>query len=86
MDVDDREETVSKKIRDAGREWIPYVGVIGDREVERRTVNVNIRATQQMEELEVEELRRRIVEKVKGRPYRELPLPIRLSERVRFVG
>jgi len=88
VDVDDREETVSKKIRDAGREWIPYVGVIGDREVERGTVNVNIRATQQVEELDVKELRQRIAEgiKVKGRPYRELPLPVRLSERVRFVG
>jgi len=41
-----------------------------------------------VEELDVEELRRRIAEgiKVKGRPYRELPLPVRLSERVRFVG
>jgi len=86
VDVDDREETVSKKIRDAGREWIPYVGVIGDREVERGTVNVNIRATQQVEEMDVEELRRRIAEGIKGRPYRKLPLPLRLSERVRFVG
>ena len=86
VDVDDREETVSKKIRDAGREWIPYVGVIGDREVERGTVNVNIRATQQVEEMAVEELRRRIAEGIKGRPYRKLPLPLRLSERVRFVG
>jgi len=86
VDVDDREETVSKKIRDAGREWIPYVGVIGDREVERGTVNVNIRATQQVEEMDVEELRRRIAEGTKGRPYRKLPLPLRLSERVRFVG
>ncbi len=86
VDVDDREETVSKKIRDAGREWIPYVGVIGDREVERGTVNVNIRATQQVEEMDVEELRRRIAESIKGRPYRKLPLPLRLSERVRFVG
>jgi len=86
VDVDDREETVSKKVRDAGREWIPYVGVIGDREVERGTVNVNIRATQQVEEMDVEELRRRIAEGIKGRPYRKLPLPLRLSERVRFVG
>jgi len=47
---------------------------------------VNIRATQQVEEMDVEELRRRIAEGTKGRPYRKLPLPLRLSERVRFVG
>ena len=43
VDVDDREETVSKKIRDAGREWIPYVAVVGDKEVEKKTLSVTIR-------------------------------------------
>ncbi len=88
VDVDDRDETVSKKIRDAGREWIPYVGVIGDREVERKTVNLNIRATRATEEVEVAELRRIIEGNIKGAgmPYRRLPLPVRLAERVRFSG
>ncbi|OYT63095.1 threonine--tRNA ligase, partial [Candidatus Bathyarchaeota archaeon ex4484_205] len=32
VDVDDRNETLSKRMRDSQREWIPYVVVIGDRE------------------------------------------------------
>ncbi len=86
VDIDDRDETVSKKIRDAGREWIPYVGVVGDREVERETVNVTVRATGCTEELRVEDLKRKIEDDMKNKPYKRLPLPIRLSERVRFTG
>ena len=33
VDVDDREETVGKKVRDAAKEWIPYVVTIGDAEM-----------------------------------------------------
>ncbi len=86
VDVDDRDETVSKKIRDAGREWIPYVGVVGDKEIERKTVNVSVRATGRTEEMSVDDLRRKIEDGIKNKPYKMLPLPIRLSERVRFTG
>ncbi len=86
VDIDDRDETVSKKIRDAGREWIPYVGVVGDREVEHKTVNVTVRAAGRTEEMSVEDLRRKIEDGVKNKPYKMLPLPMRLSERVRFSG
>jgi threonyl-tRNA synthetase len=90
VDVDDREETVSKKIRDAGREWIPYVAVVGDKEVEGKTLSVTIRADssgkKQKEVLDVFALKRRIEEAVNGKPFRTLPLSRRLSERARFVG
>ena len=90
VDVDDREETVSKKIRDAGREWIPYVAVVGDKEVAGKTLSVTIRADssgkKQKEELDVFALKRRIEEAVKGKPFRTLPLSRRLSARARFVG
>jgi threonyl-tRNA synthetase len=91
VDVDDRDETVSKKIRDAGREWIPYVAVVGEKEVERKTLNVTIRGESNQEEQKVEEmsaleLKKRIEEELKDRPFRKLPLSYKLSERARFVG
>src|SRR5690606_21495829 len=43
-DIDDRDETVGKKIRDAGREWIPYVAVIGDEELASGELTVTVRA------------------------------------------
>ncbi len=91
VDVDDRDETVSKKIRDAGREWIPYVAVVGDKEVEKETLSVTIRAElskkkPKTEELTVSELKERIEAGVKDKPFRQLPLSYKLSERAKFVG
>ncbi|MEA2075716.1 MAG: threonine--tRNA ligase [Euryarchaeota archaeon] len=91
VDVDDRDETVSKKIRDAGREWIPYVAVVGDKEVEKETLSVTIRAESskkkpKTEELTVSELKERIEAGVKDKPFRQLPLSYKLSERAKFVG
>ncbi len=90
-DVDDREETVSKKIRDAGRDWIPYVAVVGDKEVEKNTLSVTIReessrGKQKPEEMDVYALKNRIEQVIKSKPFLELPLSYKLSERAKFVG
>nr|QNO53329.1 threonine--tRNA ligase [Methanosarcinales archaeon ANME-1 ERB6] len=90
-DVDDREETVSKKIRDAGREWIPYVAVVGDKEVEKNTLSVTIReessrGKQKPEEMDVYALKNMIEQVIKSKPFRELALSYKLSERAKFVG
>ena len=90
MDVDDREETVSKKIRDAGREWIPYVAVVGDTEVEKRTLSVTIREESSKEkqkvEMDVFVLKDLIESGINGKPFRQLPGSYKLSERAKFVG
>ncbi len=44
VDLDDRDETLGKKIRQAEREWVPYILVIGDNEIENKTVSVRTRA------------------------------------------
>jgi threonyl-tRNA synthetase len=91
VDVDDREETVSKKIREAGREWIPYVAVVGDKEVEQQTLSVTIRAEsstkkQKTEVMVVSELKKLIEAGLKDKPFRPLPLSSKLSERAKFTG
>jgi threonyl-tRNA synthetase len=89
-DVDDREETVNKKIRDAGREWIPYIAVIGDEELSSGKLAVTVRSQSTPKasarvEMSMEELRRRLQAETAGKPWRKLPLPLRLSERPKFV-
>jgi len=42
-DVDDRGESVGKRIRDAQLQKVPYILVVGDREVDDRTVGVRAR-------------------------------------------
>jgi len=89
-DVADRDETVGKKIRDAGREWVPYVVVIGDSELESGKLAVTIRAESEPKrpakvEMTVEDLKTRISAETAGKPTKRLPLPMRLSERPRFI-
>jgi threonyl-tRNA synthetase len=89
-DIDDRDETVGKKIRDAGREWIPYVVVIGDEELESGKLSVTIRAestpkSPAKSKMTVEYLRRRVTAETAGKPWRRLPLPMKLSERPKFI-
>ncbi len=83
-DVDERHETVGKKIRNAGTEWVPYVIVIGDKEMGSDQFTVSVRETNEKVLMDKEELINRIHDEVKGMPFRQLPLPIMLSKRVNF--
>ncbi|MCX9012679.1 MAG: threonine--tRNA ligase [Candidatus Methanoperedens sp.] len=90
VDIDDREETVSKKIRDAGKEWVPYVAVVGDEEVESGTITVTVRSESQPNKpanvkMTVQELDERISEEISDYPFKGLPLAVRLSARPKFV-
>jgi threonyl-tRNA synthetase len=89
-DVDDRDETVGKKIRDAGREWIPYVAVIGDEELESGQMTVTIRADSTPKNaaksrMTVEYLRKRVSAETAGKPWRRLAMSVKLSERPKFI-
>lgn len=84
-DFDDRDMSVGKKIREAGRRWIPYVLVIGDREIEGDELTVRVRGGEQ-ESFSLDALNRTIAEKTAGRPSKPLNVPRRLSERPIFVG
>ena len=44
VEVDDRNEKIGKKIRDAQMEKIPYMLVVGDRDIEAGTVSPRNRA------------------------------------------
>jgi threonyl-tRNA synthetase len=44
-EVDERTESVGRKVRDAGMQRVPVVLVVGDSEVENRTVTVNRRGS-----------------------------------------
>ncbi len=85
-DVDDREETTGKKVRDAATQWIPYVVVIGDRELESGRLSVTVRKESTKErqkkvEMTVEELIEEVRKECEGKPYKPLPMPVLLSKR-----
>lgn len=86
VDVDDRNETLSKRIRDAQREWIPYIAVVGEKEIKSGKLAVTVRAESTQEEqkrvvMKVEELIDRVKAECSGKPFMPLPMPKFLSKR-----
>lgn len=84
VDVDDRDESVGKKIRNAATEWIPYIFVVGDNEKESGVFSVTVRETGEKVDMTVDELIKEVLDKTKGMPYRGLPLPKDISTRINF--
>jgi threonyl-tRNA synthetase len=84
VDIDDKHETVGKKIRNAGGEWAPYVIVIGDKELNEGPITVNVRETNEKLSMKMEDLIEKIHDQTKGMPFRKLPLPVKLANRVSF--
>ncbi|MDT7969147.1 MAG: threonine--tRNA ligase [Vulcanisaeta sp.] len=82
VDIDDRfDETLAKRIRDAETFWVPYIIVIGDREVKTGKLSVRARGAQKVVEMGIDELINRIEEEIKGYPRRPLTMPKYLSKR-----
>ena len=85
VDIDDRNETISKRIRDAEREWVPRIIVIGEREKATNKFNVRIRESDEQREMSLPALIKEIGEKTRSFPFKPLPLPKMLSRRPSFV-
>jgi len=89
-DLDDRDESVGKKVREAGMDWVPYVVVIGDEEVEAGTLTVTIRAKSAPKKPYKEKftptgLISVVKEETKGMPFRPLYTPEKLSKKARYI-
>ncbi len=85
-DYDDRPERVQKKIRDAEKEWIPYIIVLGEREIGVEEVPVRVREDGEIHSMSLKSLASEIKKQVRGKPYRPVPLPMSVQGRPRFVG
>ncbi|MBT3284513.1 threonine--tRNA ligase [Candidatus Bathyarchaeota archaeon] len=86
VDIDNRDETVGKKIREAEKEWVPYIIVVGEKEADVEKYGVRVRGQKKPDQLSVTELQERIHTETTGKPYRPVPLPIYLQDRPKFVG
>ncbi|MEA1905026.1 MAG: threonine--tRNA ligase [Candidatus Hadarchaeota archaeon] len=86
VDIDDREESVNKKIRDAEVEWISLIIVIGSKEKKGGRFQVRFREDRSMREMGLEEIVEFVKSRTKGYPFRPLSLPKLMSRRPIFVG
>ncbi len=60
IQVDDRNERMNQKIRDAQLEKIPYMLVVGNKEAENGTVSVRLRTGEQLPSLSLDEFKSKI--------------------------
>ncbi|MDP9490350.1 MAG: threonine--tRNA ligase [Thermoproteota archaeon] len=80
-DIDDRELSVGKKIREAESEWIHYILVIGDKEVDGNELVVRERLSKSQYGISLDNLMIKIKQEISGKPYLPLNLPVYLSKR-----
>ena len=87
VDIDDSASTLQKKIREAEQEWVPYIVVVGEKEVESETLSVRDRELKgQQQKMTTDQLIAKVSEKIAGKPFKPLPLPLYLSKRPQFHG
>ncbi|MBN1538927.1 MAG: threonine--tRNA ligase [Candidatus Thermoplasmatota archaeon] len=86
-DIEDSDRTVGRKIRDAEKEWIPYIAVIGEKEAGSGKLTIRKReAGKPQVEMTLEELTAELSIKQGEMPWDTLGLPIMVSKRPKFVG
>lgn len=85
VDVDDRNESVGKSIRDAETEWIRYIIVIGEKEVNSTTLSIRDRKSKDPHNLSVEDFITSIREETKGKPFMRINMGRSVAKRPQIM-
>jgi len=86
VDIDDRNEKIQKKIRDAEQDWVPLIIVIGEKEKESGLLAVRYRESGAVENKKPEDVIKYVRDRTAGYPFEKLPFPILLTKRPIFHG
>ena len=85
VDIDDRNESIGKRIREAEKEWIRYILVIGEKEANSENLSIRDRQTGDVRELSFDDFLNEINEQTKDKPFTGLNLPKHLSKRPQLM-
>ncbi len=85
VDIDDRNESIGKRIRGAEKEWIQYILVIGKRETDDRVLSIRDRRTGNVREIPFEDFLKEVGDQTKDKPFTGLNLPKHLSKRPQLM-
>jgi threonyl-tRNA synthetase len=80
-DIDDRDESVDKRVREAELNWIPYVVVVGKRETASGQLAIRRRRDGAQYNSSLSDLENEILELSKGYPRMSSRLPVMLTKR-----
>lgn len=85
VDIDDRNESIGKRIRDAEKDWIRYILVIGEKEANSENLSIRDRQTGDVRELTFDDFINEVSEQTRGKPFTGLNLPKYLSHRPQLM-
>ena len=85
VDIDDRNDTIGKRIRDAEKEWISYVLVIGEKEVNSPKLSIRDRTTGDVREVSIEDFIKEITDATSDKPTSRLNSTLLLSQRPQIM-
>jgi threonyl-tRNA synthetase len=85
VDIDDRNETIGKRIRESETDWIRYTLVIGEKEVNKSNLSVRDRTSGDVKELSFDAFVKEIKEQTKSKPFSTLNLAKHLSQRPQIM-
>jgi threonyl-tRNA synthetase len=86
VDVDDRQLTMQKKVLEAETEWVNYIIVVGQREIDSGILPARDRKLGKIKPMKPEALITEIKDETSGKPFKPLSLPKLLSNRPQFHG
>jgi len=85
VDIDDRNESIGKRIREAEKEWIRYILVIGEKEANSDNLSIRDRQTGNVRELSFDDFIKEFEEQTEGKPFSGLNMPKYLSQRPQLM-
>lgn len=85
VDIDDHVDTVSRRIVAGEEDLIPYLLVVGEKEVTQEKLMVRSRSSEKQREMIITDLIAEIKNEVRGMPFRPSPIPRLRSKRPVFV-
>ena len=83
-EIDDRSQTVGKKVRSAEKLWVPYISVVGEREKTSGELSIRRRELKDQVKMTIDELVNEIQEKTSFAPKQRLLLPNLVSKQAIF--
>jgi threonyl-tRNA synthetase len=80
-DLDDRDDTMQSKVRDAELSWVPYVIIYGEKEIKTKKLSIRSRADSKESKLPLTAFLKTFKAEVGGYPVKPLSYPTLLSQR-----
>jgi len=80
-DLDDRDDTMQSKVRDAELSWIPYTIIYGEKEIKTKELSIRSRADAKESKITLAMFLKRLKAEVEGYPIKPLTYPALLSQR-----